>query len=135
MDMKVRIARGTNPTIRFSLEGLSLSAAYTRGEGKSATKDFSYATIRRDLESHETAIAEDELQITMDDTGKVSDSYGNEFRIGGDFALLKLSRDYTLNMKYDQYVLQFNLIDTSGRLFTHKPINVEVLYDIAKFSE
>lgn len=135
--MKLKIVRGTNPVIKFKLQGTTLSAIYQRLE----KTDSSYVTIRKNLEYGEHALEEDELQIAIKETeegaetSSATDLLGNTFTVGKDFAMLTLSREYTLKMLYDQYVLQFNLIDDAGRLFTHKPINIVVLFDIAKFSE
>ena len=135
--MKLKIVRGTNPVIKFKLQGTTLSAIYQRLE----KTDSSYVTIRKNLEYGEHALEEDELQIAIKETeegaetSSATDLLGNTFTVGKDFAMLTLSREYTLKMLYDQYVLQFNLIDEAGRLFTHKPINIVVLFDIAKFSE
>lgn len=135
--MKLKIVRGTNPVIKFKLQGTTLSAIYQRLE----KTDSSYVTIRKNLEYGEHSLEEDELQIAIKETeegaetSSATDLLGNTFTVGKDFAMLTLSREYTLKMLYDQYVLQFNLIDEAGRLFTHKPINIVVLFDIAKFSE
>lgn len=128
--MKVRLARGTNPSLKFKVHGVGLTPVFDRD----GSKDHSYATIRRRIEAREEKLSSDELQIKATDS-KTTDSYGNVLEIGDGFARLSLSREYTKSMVYDQYSLQFNLIDSQGRLFTHKPILIDVLYDIARFTE
>lgn len=120
--MKVRIARGTNPTIEFRVKGCSLS-----------TGEDSFVTIRKDVDSTGAIELDDaELQIACNDEGRDTDWYGNEFIIDGDCAKLSLTREYTKLLSYDMYSLQFNLKDSEGNLFTHKPINIEVLRNTAE---
>lgn len=119
--MRVRIVRGTNPTLEFKVVNGSLSAG-----------EDSFFTIRKDIEATGALKAEDgELQIHCADGGSFTDEFGNTFSISEDKARISLTREYTKTLQYPEYYLQFNLKMADGDLFTHKPFTMEVLFNTA----
>lgn len=125
--MHLEIARGTNPSIGFSVSGIELI-----GDADS------YVTLRRSLEDRElavdTSIGEVQIALKADGSGN-TDADGNVFSLTESMAKLSLSRTSTQKMQNGVYFLQFNLKSKSGKLFTHKPEVVEVLFNLTDFPE
>lgn len=125
--MHLEIARGTNPSIGFNVNGLELI-----GDADS------FVTLRRSLEDRELAVDSSigEVQIALKaDGSENTDADGNVFSVTGSIAKLSLSRASTQKMQNGVYFLQFNLKSKAGQLFTHKPETVEVLFNLTDFPE
>lgn len=125
--MVLKIARGTNPTIRFRIEGMELK------------KDSdSFVTLRRSLEDREVPVDASigEIQMVLKSDGsKAIDADGSSFSVEGDTATLALSRASTQKMENGVYFLQFTLKDSQGRMFTHKPDTVQILFNLTDFPD
>ncbi len=125
--MVLKIARGTNPTIRFRLVDMELKR-----------DSDSFVTLRRSLEDREVPVDTSigELQMALKSDGsKNTDEDGCSFSVEGGSATLSLSRARTQKMENGVYFLQFTLKDLQGRMFTHKPDTVQVLFNLTDFPE